>query len=176
MTIAGPGLGRDVLWGLLGLLYGFLLLPLLAVTWMGFGLSWGVFDWAKRTLGSAAVYLVYIFGSLPTIVLGVSAGCAIALTAKHRPLRACCVFATVACFFPLVCSGTFYMAIAVEQVVGLAVTILAGWLVVRARRPQPGHCVNCKYDLTGDVSGVCPECGCPVEGTGSSRIGVGKTG
>ena len=26
------------------------------------------------------------------------------------------------------------------------------------RRP-PGHCQTCGYDLTGNVSGVCPECG-----------------
>ena len=27
------------------------------------------------------------------------------------------------------------------------------------RRQQPGHCVRCAYDLTGNTSGVCPECG-----------------
>jgi len=27
------------------------------------------------------------------------------------------------------------------------------------RRIPPGHCRNCGYDLTGNVSGVCPECG-----------------
>ena len=33
--------------------------------------------------------------------------------------------------------------------------------LVRERRPfyPPGHCQNCEYDLTGNVSGVCPECG-----------------
>jgi hypothetical protein len=28
-----------------------------------------------------------------------------------------------------------------------------------ARITPPGHCPNCGYDLTGNVSGVCPECG-----------------
>jgi hypothetical protein len=27
------------------------------------------------------------------------------------------------------------------------------------RRIPPGHCRNCGYNLTGNVSGVCPECG-----------------
>jgi hypothetical protein len=27
------------------------------------------------------------------------------------------------------------------------------------RRIPPGHCLKCGYNLTGNVSGVCPECG-----------------
>ena len=27
------------------------------------------------------------------------------------------------------------------------------------RRPPKGHCQTCGYNLTGNVSGVCPECG-----------------
>ncbi len=29
----------------------------------------------------------------------------------------------------------------------------------RLRRKPPGHCRKCGYNLTGNVSGVCPECG-----------------
>ena len=29
----------------------------------------------------------------------------------------------------------------------------------RLRRKPPGHCRKCDYNLTGNVSGVCPECG-----------------
>jgi len=48
-------------------------------------------------------------------------------------------------------------------VVALPVVYLA-WheLIARARRrykPNPMECVNCQYNLTGNVSGVCPECG-----------------
>jgi len=32
----------------------------------------------------------------------------------------------------------------------------------RGRRPPPGHCQTCGYNLTGNVSGRCPECGKPV--------------
>jgi len=34
---------------------------------------------------------------------------------------------------------------------------------VRRRRP-PGSCGKCAYDLTGNTSGVCPECGSSVAG------------
>jgi len=30
------------------------------------------------------------------------------------------------------------------------------------RRRDEKHCVSCRYDLTGNVSGVCPECGSTV--------------
>ena len=48
---------------------------------------------------------------------------------------------------------------------GLVAVILAGpgivltALLVRRRRPRPGRCAECGYDLTGNESGVCPECG-----------------
>ena len=32
----------------------------------------------------------------------------------------------------------------------------------RDRRPPPGHCQTCGYDLIGNVTGVCPECGEPI--------------
>ena len=34
----------------------------------------------------------------------------------------------------------------------------------RDRRPPKGHCQTCGYDLTGNVTGVCPECGAPTRG------------
>ena len=42
------------------------------------------------------------------------------------------------------------------------------------RRARPGHCPNCGYNLTGNVSGRCPECGTrhglrdPLAGAGGS--------
>jgi hypothetical protein len=41
-------------------------------------------------------------------------------------------------------------------VMGIAFTAFARR---RARRASEGHCRRCGYDLTGNVSGVCPECG-----------------
>jgi hypothetical protein len=39
---------------------------------------------------------------------------------------------------------------------------LSAWR--RSRLARPGLCRNCRYDLTGNTSGVCPECGTAVEG------------
>ncbi len=30
------------------------------------------------------------------------------------------------------------------------------------RRPPPGHCQDCGYNLKGNESGICPECGTPA--------------
>ena len=29
----------------------------------------------------------------------------------------------------------------------------------RCRRVAPGHCPNCNYNLIGNTTGICPECG-----------------
>ena len=41
----------------------------------------------------------------------------------------------------------------------LAVALPTAILWYRDRRPPKGHCQRCGYDLTGNVTGVCPECG-----------------
>lgn len=41
----------------------------------------------------------------------------------------------------------------------------------RWRRRRAGHCITCDYDLSGNVSGVCPECGSRC----AWRAGAAKT-
>ena len=43
----------------------------------------------------------------------------------------------------------------------LAAAIPVGLIWYRGRRIPPGRCQNCGYDLTGNTSGRCPECGEP---------------
>ncbi len=43
-----------------------------------------------------------------------------------------------------------------------AIAIPTAFLWYRDRRPPKGHCQACGYDLTGNESGVCPECGEPM--------------
>ena len=40
----------------------------------------------------------------------------------------------------------------------VAAVLIVGW----HRKPRPGHCRSCGYDLTGNTSGRCPECGATV--------------
>ena len=44
----------------------------------------------------------------------------------------------------------------------LLMSIPSALLWRRHRLALPGHCCRCSYDLTGNVSGVCPECGTEV--------------
>ncbi len=47
---------------------------------------------------------------------------------------------------------------------------LLTWWCERRRIP-PGHCRKCGYDLTGNVSGVCPECGERIPADGAADRG-----
>ena len=65
-----------------------------------------------------------------------------------------------------------------ELQVPLWFVVLLAWSYVLfrwwKRRVRPGHCAGCGYDLTGNVSGVCPECGLsvvPDASRGGGRIG-----
>lgn len=34
--------------------------------------------------------------------------------------------------------------------------------IMRWKNARPNHCNTCDYNLTGNVSGICPECGEPI--------------
>lgn len=56
------------------------------------------------------------------------------------------------------------IAIGMPLWIPFAVTVaiaFASWRSLRAL--PPGHCRKCDYDLTGNVSGMCPECGEKVQ-------------
>jgi hypothetical protein len=47
--------------------------------------------------------------------------------------------------------------------VGTVVTgAVASWTWHGRQAPEAPRCVNCGYNLTGNVSGRCPECGTPI--------------
>lgn len=52
----------------------------------------------------------------------------------------------------------------------LILPAVAAVVIVRGKpRQRDGLCARCSYDLTGNVSGVCPECGTPVATQTESR-------
>jgi len=59
-------------------------------------------------------------------------------------------------FLPIACCTGSALSTGIALVVGIGYH--------RSRPPpiQPGHCQRCGYDLTGNVSGVCPECGAKI--------------
>ncbi len=56
-----------------------------------------------------------------------------------------------------------FLTIAIASAPMLLIASLSHFLVSSIkRRHPPGHCQKCGYDLTGNVSGVCSECGEPI--------------
>jgi hypothetical protein len=45
------------------------------------------------------------------------------------------------------------------MILGVAAGVTVLFWLRPWHRPLPGHCRGCGYDLTGNTSGVCPECG-----------------
>lgn len=60
--------------------------------------------------------------------------------------------------------GVFLLLLALSPVTGFALAVIyVGWRNRRMDRTHfRRHCKNCDYDLTGNVSGRCPECGLPI--------------
>lgn len=51
-----------------------------------------------------------------------------------------------------------WLVLLVSTIVLLLVFLTWRWRT----RSLPGHCLVCNYDLTGNLSGKCPECGTPI--------------
>ena len=54
---------------------------------------------------------------------------------------------------------------------------MLAWLLTR-KTPLPGHCRKCGYDLTGNISGRCPECATAVtaQAAGNAHVGGSDSG
>jgi hypothetical protein len=52
------------------------------------------------------------------------------------------------------------VGISAASLIGLLINLM--WIALSAIARKPGHCPKCRYNLTGNRSGICPECGHPV--------------
>jgi len=83
---------------------------------------------------------------------------------RAKPLLA----STWAVFAPALVSVSLATALGLRRLPLLAVTLVSIWTGIWIVKtyirdfPTPGHCVECAYDLTGNISGICPECGTPI--------------
>ena len=56
-----------------------------------------------------------------------------------------------------------------DNVVLLAILVLLPWLRdIKVVERSPFCCKSCGYNLTGNQSGVCPECGTPISAAGTT--------
>ena len=64
-----------------------------------------------------------------------------------------------ACSFPSP-DGRWHVQVPVWSILlAVGVPTLFTWKPLRLRRRKPGHCIACGYDLAGNTTGICPECG-----------------
>jgi hypothetical protein len=113
-----------------------------------------------RQIGGLGIHLP-LFGPVVIIV-----GCIILLCIERWPqpvLLAIAIIGTI--FYPVMALGSCMggaFGNSFDVVVPL-IWVPAAWVYLRSRFRSPrypkNHCQSCGYDLTGNVSGRCPECG-----------------
>ena len=110
------------------------------------------------------IHVVIAFASLPAFAVIGCFACGMLITHKNR------VFGLILAYFVVVLFGSSWCGIVLSQAGSdpcISLMIAACWptpvclvLVHKSRyRPPPPFCPECGYDLTGNESGVCPECG-----------------
>lgn len=101
---------------------------------------------------------------------------------RSRRLALCALLVGAVCFALSGIVGTMthpptYGWVNPPTAVWIGLGALAFWnLRLRckdARRPRDGRCVACDYDLTGNVSGRCPECGSEITRVESGAAEIG---
>ena len=70
-------------------------------------------------------------------------------------------------------TGMYHIPVWILVVIVGLPTVILWW---RDRRPKEGCCKTCKYDLTGNISGICPECGTAIVGTTKTNDATTPTG
>lgn len=120
--------------------------------------------------GSILALPLYGAGAFVGAILTAQAGYVVGAAGKERGWPSWVVAAS--CFGPsvgalglgFVLGGTIgsLLAACIGLMVGTAASIVLAGFIEHGLRPGPDHCQRCGYNLTGNVSGACPECGAVV--------------
>jgi len=158
---------RLVLWLLVGSVANLFVVPYLFIPWFSLGLGKTI---AQRILalgGSSYLAAVARLWSLhvPDWVVALAIGRWV-----HRwPVKsaiACSLGLSFACDVVYRSTASPLFLFLVPRFITIALLVMPAVFVSRliARRtPDPRtHCTTCGYNLTDNVSGICPECGKPV--------------
>ena len=152
--------------GAAALVSGLMTPEFVASVWIPMGFELGVYAGLKAcSLGT--LLCIKMFDMVPSVVLGVIAGMLIPLLRFRNPFRLALIFAVVAYVATAPIMPAIWLHEATYQLVTIPGPLVGTWLVVRRQRARAkqveGSCRECGYDLTGNVSGVCPECGTRIE-------------
>lgn len=122
-------------------------------------------------------HAVHILGDVPAQVISLVGGLIFGAINSRFALRRAFVFSLAFFVTPLIVSCALWIPRAMASQVYAALCIPtcvgAAWIVSRGRRRRDLEqdrlakrlCAPCGYDLTGNESGICPECGTPIQRT-----------
>lgn len=155
----------------------------LIIPWIYLGLRRPVQDWMiAHGLGAYVGPVGILSLEVPDILLGIAIGAILGRVFFLRWLSVSLVFGVTLLLIPRMWGpGPYYIypsALYIQSIMyGMIIlpgTIAAAWLASRKPRLSwirraRNQCVKCGYDLTGNISGVCPECGATVHTSASEN-------
>ena len=65
--------------------------------------------------------------------------------------------------------AAFWTLLAVVLTIGISFLFHIPRTIELRRRARKGYCLTCGYNLTGNISGVCPECGTKITSENDDR-------
>jgi hypothetical protein len=153
-----------------------------AIGLTGFAIALVAQEAVRRTapahLGAEAFVASLVVYPVLGVLCGVACGFLVPRTAPWRTLAvlvlanpasyALALVVLVALFDRSHSMAVVFLAMAVW--IATAVATAAGAAIPRVQRAKPAHlCIECGYNLTGNVSGRCPECGRVIGGGNSGN-------
>ena len=165
-----------LLWLLIGSAAQLLVMPFLFSIWSQLGIGKAISQWMWRSgvwpLPDLAGRIRLLALSVPDWTAAVLIGTAIGRYVQRWPIKnaiACSLGFTFAS--DVFCWITISLPTApawlspwllIPRLFTIALLVASAAYMSRGRPDPKTHCVTCGYNLTANVSGICPECGNPI--------------